>query len=493
MRPFRILIFITAVGVLLLVVALAMPEEGVRITGDLRISFFSVRGLFQRDTLPGQAEVEQLLSASSVTSDPEAEPGSDPLVPPGLFSTPDSLETTEEQPVRPANTDSLMRNVFRLQFPGGREELLVPFFRKLDGLRKGTIRRTRIIHYGDSQIENDRMTGLIRFRLQQHFGGSGTGLVPAIPLYAPPLAFQQDQSGRWERHTFFGKRDTAISHNCYGAMAAFASVPPPGEELPALHFRFNTGRRTGRCDRIRIFMHCFAGDASLIVRLNETVTDTLSGLPEGYSVADLAAGTAVEDLTLYARFPQGGRIYGISFETDHGLQVDNIPMRGSSGLVFSKMDRDQLKAMMEDLSPGLLIMQFGGNVVPYINDPEYYRRAFRRELRFIRGLCPGVPVIVIGPSDMSLKERGQFRTYPAVEPVRNALRSAALESGCAFWDLYEAMGGAGSMPSFVRSDPPLASTDYVHFTPLGANLVAEMCYNALMLEYRNYTTKYRTD
>jgi hypothetical protein len=42
------------------------------------------------------------------------------------------------------------------------------------------------------------------------------------------------------------------------------------------------------------------------------------------------------------------------------------------------------------------------------------------------------------------------------------------------------------MASFVHADPPLASTDYVHFTNLGVNLVAEMLYNALMLEYEEF-------
>ena len=50
------------------------------------------------------------------------------------------------------------------------------------------------------------------------------------------------------------------------------------------------------------------------------------------------------------------------------------------------------------------------------------------------------------------------------------------------------MGGYNSMPSFVNADPALASTDYVHFTELGVNLVAEMFYNALMLEYRKYSS-----
>ncbi|HER08738.1 MAG TPA: hypothetical protein ENO20_07485 [Bacteroides sp.] len=532
MRPFRILIFFAAVGMLLMIIALALPDEGIRITKNIRIAFFSFQDLYQQESYFMDAEVEELLSLSSVTEDPETDPGPDPLVPPVLspnadpaeskgegtaaavpFTEGDSpaktikvetvpaktipeetipVETAAAKPVRPVNADSLAHAVFRLQFAEGQENVLAPFFRELDGLRTGTVRRTRIIHYGDSQIENDRMTGLIRYRLQQHFGGSGTGLVPAVPIYDRHLAYRQDQKGDWERHTFFGKRDPAVSHNAYGAMAAFASVPPAGGEMPSLHFAFNTGRRTGRCDRIRVFFHSEAGDASLVLRVNDTIADTLSHLPPGYHMADLSIGTGVEELGLYTGFPRGGRIYGLSFETDSGLQVDNIPMRGSSGLVFSKMDRDQLGAMLEDLSPGLLILQFGGNVVPFLTDADYYRRAFRRELRFIRGLCPDVPVIVIGPSDMSLKERGQFITYPAVEQVRDALKSATLQSGCGFWDLYEAMGGDNSMPSFVQADPPLAKKDYIHFTPLGANLVAEMFYNALMLEYRNYSLENRS-
>ena len=58
-------------------------------------------------------------------------------------------------------------------------------------------------------------------------------------------------------------------------------------------------------------------------------------------------------------------------------------------------------------------------------------------------------------------------SYPGLEPVRDALKNAHLESGFAFWDLYEAMGGHNSMPSFVHSDPPLASTDYIHFSQPG--------------------------
>ena len=36
------------------------------------------------------------------------------------------------------------------------------------------------MHYGDSQIECDRITSLLRQRFQEEFGGMGVGLVPAL-------------------------------------------------------------------------------------------------------------------------------------------------------------------------------------------------------------------------------------------------------------------------------------------------------------------------
>ena len=252
-----------------------------------------------------------------------------------------------------------------------------------------------------------------------------------------------------------------------------------------LYYRFNTARRSGQIKRIRVFMHSYVDKASVAFRINDQLSDTLSGIPDGFSVADFRHKEVLKELSISFKLPEGGRIYGISFESDGGVQMDIIAMRGGSGLIFTSMNRATQQAMLDQLSPGLILLQYGGNVVPYMN-AKYYRRAFKRQLQFFKETCPRTPVIVIGPSDMSLRVDGQFATYPGLETIRDALRDAALESGFGFWDLYEAMGGKNSMASFVHADPPLASTDYVHFTGLGVNLVAEMFYNALMLELNEF-------
>jgi hypothetical protein len=489
MKPFRIFIFISAVLVLLLLVSLLFPKQGIGIGGDLRLHFISLSDLSTRDSTVNSAEVERLLAASTVTDDPESDPGTDMF--PELNLIPEVEEEDEKYGphVVPANADRLKQEIHRIQFAEDNAALLHPYFRNLDQMSSGRFGPTRILHFGDSQIENDRMTALIRYRMQRLFGGTGAGLVQAIPLYSGSLAYRQEEEGEWLRYTYFGKRDSTIAHKSYGIMGAFASVPTAEEDSwPMLHYRFNTSRRSGQVRCIRVFLHSYVEGASLAFSLNEDYSDTLSGIPDGFSVAEIQHYEEIREARIYFRLPEGGRIYGISFESVGGIQVDNIAMRGGSGLIFTSMSRGTQQAMLDHLNPGMILLQYGGNVVPYMNS-SYYRRAFKRQLKFFRELCPGIPVIVIGPADMAVRENGHFITYPGLEGIRNALRDAALESGCGFWDLYEAMGGENSMASFVHADPPLASTDYVHFSILGVNLVAEMFYNALMLEYKEFETQ----
>ena len=91
---------------------------------------------------------------------------------------------------------------------------------------------------------------------------------------------------------------------------------------------------------------------------------------------------------------------------------------------------------------------------------------------------------------MATNEEGEMKTYPQLPLVVDSLRQGALESGAAFWDMYKAMGGRGSMAKWVEADPPLAGEDYIHFTPLGAKHISKILYETIDLYYRYY--RFRT-
>jgi hypothetical protein len=243
-----------------------------------------------------------------------------------------------------------------------------------------------------------------------------------------------------------------------------------------------------RFNKISLYVGGVNSNSQMIASIKDSIIDSLYISPTKlFKKISWNTGATPENFRIDFKGEASPEIYGISIDNSWGLTVDNIPLRGSSGLVFSKTDTLFLKKMYKELNVGMLILQFGGNIIPHnADDYKFYEVFFKRELGVLKRMLPGTPIIVIGPSDMSLKENGRYQTYPSLEPVRDAMRKAALHSGYAFWDMYEAMGGKNSMPSWVYADPPLAISDFVHFNPRGARVIGEMFYNALVYEYNRW-------
>ena len=85
---------------------------------------------------------------------------------------------------------------------------------------------------------------------------------------------------------------------------------------------------------------------------------------------------------------------------------------------------------------------------------------------------------------MSIKNGTEYETYPFLETTRDEIKKVVLESGCAFFDMYDCMGGKNSMATWV--DQKLAATDYIHFSPQGARKIATLLYSALINDYNSY-------
>src|SRR6056297_1339092 len=234
MKPFRIFIFFLLVCGLLLGISFVFPDEGVRLGKEVKLRFVSTSELFVSDSLLSDY-TDSLIRNSDVADDPEWEfeasgtilhepvrllftkgrlvadslsADSSNAKLSGIFAV-DSVElSADERAKLAAHTDSLVRaridsirsRVHPLEVSGQAEADLVRFFKAAQQANeRGEL--VRILHYGDSQIENDRMTALLRYRFQKVFGGSGCGMVPAIPLYSGNPAFRQNYEGEWTRYT----------------------------------------------------------------------------------------------------------------------------------------------------------------------------------------------------------------------------------------------------------------------------------------------------
>ena len=62
----------------------------------------------------------------------------------------------------------------------------------------------------------------------------------------------------------------------------------------------------------------------------------------------------------------------------------------------------------------------------------------------------------------------------------------AEETGVAFFNTFQAMGGEGTMARWYAAEPRLVGSDYIHPMPAGAKIVGELLYGSLRDGYNEY-------
>ena len=312
-------------------------------------------------------------------------------------------------------------------------------------LQESATSKVRVLHYGDSQIEEDRMTQQIREKLQARYGGKGAGLLPLAQTIPSRTVRQQlEMNGRTitpqqgpRRYIVYGPKRDQRKDGKYGVMGQVAmmndSLVNGSEEITAICTPLDKGPRYTK-------WQVFADSSIHYTTVGDTVL--LSGR---------------------------GAVYGLSQESEQGVIVDNIPMRGCLGLVFTKMDSMQLTTFYREQNVRLIIMQFGGNAIPSNQNPGTIQgivKGLREQVRTVQHLAPDADILFIGPSDMLTQIDGEWQTYPMVPYMDKLLRKMALEENIAYFSLYRWMGGSGSMMHWQEIG--LAGSDGVHFTRSGA-------------------------
>ncbi len=510
MIPKKILIFIILTLFVLLFLSIIFPSEGIKITDNFTLKFISVEDLINPPE-QNKVDISDIINGTDIQDEEDTVSATEEIKKEILDSVMIDSQYVYYKPM-PVKIDSVVRYI---EFPNKSHSSLDRFFAILANI-KNEKRIVRIMHYGDSQIETDRITDYFRYKLQSKFGGVGPGLVPAVKAFDFKSPMIQSVSGNWKRYTVYGRRDTLVKHNRYGMMGNFARFTPIiNDTLPDSLKTFDqedimphklmsyaginisqspySFRPTKHFKRCKMFYGYNTSEVKIKTFADEQLIDE-SVLPpsEDYQTKTWNFETTPDNLRFEFEAEDSPEIYGFSLEGYSGINIDNIAMRGSGGLFFTKMDLNMLSRMFRQLNTKLLILQFGGNTVPNVRENyDYYRRAFSRQLRTLKRIAPDMTIMVIGLADMSKKEGDTYITYPNVPLIRDALKQASFENDCAYWDMYEAMGGENSMPSWVFYDPPLGEKDFTHFTPRGARYIAKMFYNAFMYEYNRYLRKHK--
>jgi lysophospholipase L1-like esterase len=463
--------------------SLFFPENGVQFSDDIKLHFISFREIFGIEK--NYADISEIIENNALLNDTVIE--NHPIE-----------EQSGDNDTVIAEVNNLKESISQIQFPKNNHKVLYTAFKAFDNAANAK-KPVRILHYGDSQIEGDRISSFLRYKLQQKFGGIGVGLIPVQQGYDFGFSVTQKNSGNWHRYTMYGIRDTKVIHEKYGALGSFCRFSPYlidslNNGNPSIEAWVSFSPSAYSYTNTRILQQCR-------VFYSQNTAPFLTELYEGGVLVDVdmypksnsfqtirwVFEHPVSNIKIIFKGTESPDIYGIALDGLAGIAVDNIAMRGSSGLFFTRIDKKNLKEHYRELNVKMIILQFGGNVVTNITkDYSYYEKYFYSQLKRIQEVMPDVAIIVIGVADMSVKEKDGYVTYPNLEKVRDALKNATFKADAAYWDMYEAMGGKNSMPSWVLADPPLASKDFVHFNMRGANTIALMFYKSIIYEYNLY-------
>lgn len=154
-------------------------------------------------------------------------------------------------------------------------------------------------------------------------------------------------------------------------------------------------------------------------------------------------------------------------------------------MILTRLDSARCLSLSKVRPYDLIILQYGLNVVSdSVLHYGWYSNRMVEAVRRVQVCFPEADVLLLGVSDRSHQEDGEFETMPAVLALLHTQRQIARKAGIPFWNTFGGMGGENSMVRFVENN--WASKDYTHLSFRGGREIATALFKALLLEKEFY-------
>jgi hypothetical protein len=342
---------------------------------------------------------------------------------------------------------------------------------------------TRVLYYGDSTVASDYVSGTVRRRLQARFGDAGHGFI----LMANPWEwyFHNDvfhaSDGEWKASRLAGPITLdgmyglgGVSFTSYGGgIARFGTAQ-----------RGDYGRHVSRFD-LYYLEQPGGGDVELsasggVVERVSTRGDAKLARVRSVRVPDGEARLTVRTL---GKGPV--RCFGVALERDRaGIVVDALGAHAAMAVYWERQNQGHWQEEMRLRDPALVVLQYGTNESDLWRlDRDDYERRLSALVEEVRTVAEGASVLLVAPLDRAEVKNGALATKPVILDLVAIQRRVAAAHGVAFWSIFDAMGGEGSMARWYKTRPQLAGADLTHPTPLGAEVIGDMLVDALLTAY----------
>jgi lysophospholipase L1-like esterase len=367
---------------------------------------------------------------------------------------------TEREAARAARGETIAAPHTPIEDPNG---AMRSYYRALAELEAGAGPGVvRAVHYGDSILTTDHLSGRVRSILQQRFGDAGHGFI----LLGRPWSWYKHEG---VAHGVSGKSQRQ-SHG--RVRLGPAAEGPIGRRIARVELSYLEQPRGGSFD-------VFVDGRKL-----ETVATRAAARRAVHKVVALPPGAA--KLEVESNNDGELRLFGAALESGgRGVVWDSLAVNGARASVLGRYDRGHWVAELRQRDPRLVVLHFGANegANRFLVLAEY-RDDFAEVIGTVRGALPRASILVVGPMDQARKlESGGYGSAAMPEKLDAVQREVALANGCAFFDTWSAMGGRGSMASWMAKG--LGGADLVHPTEHGARRIGTWLAEAILYGYQN--------
>lgn len=355
------------------------------------------------------------------------------------------------------------------------------FYHRLDQLIESRERSVRILQLGDSHIAADYITKTARLRLQGEFGSGGRGFIHP------------------EQHASYGGRRLKR-----GADWKRSRVVDPGQEGQPFGFSGIAIEAVRRGDKVQyslrddsvvevVYLARKGGGTALVTVDGRSVgqIDARANRPETrgkrFSIPARSDTTDKDTRVFQIQATSPGlRIFGLSFvRKKPGVILDAVGPVGTDAHTYLAMEEDSFNQTVEFMDPDLVIVMLGGNDALRIRTGRAslaeVRGHFEALVDRVRAAVPAADCMLWSPMDAGERRRGEIVQRSFIEEVRQIQLQVARDKGCAYWDMYAAMGGPGSIQRWY--DVGIINKDLIHPRFKAGLLLGHLFATALLESY----------
>jgi lysophospholipase L1-like esterase len=462
----------------------SLPRSGLAVVALLLLLVACGLAVWRNSSTPGSASSPVVVPFAAVVSPPDAGVRA-PVIDAGAPPAP--VPTFPAYVARPEDSVPIalpIENADRLDYYFGKLTLT-------DLGLPGAI--TRASQWGDSVIGGDGLTEAIRRKMQERFGDAGHGF-HAMGKYSRwynHRGLRYEERRDWDTCLIIFKCQPDMRYGYGGvvstsrgkALSRFQTMPkdpPPGIGDKVSRFELWYQRRPdGGGFEVRVD----GTVAKLIDARAERSIDDVQTLtvPDGehtFEVAALGSGEV--------------HAYGVVMERDGpGVVWDELSLIGSFTQRLDYQNAEHLAGQVRRRDVDLMVFMFGGNDLSREHgdlktNTEPYEREYARVIRKFRAGKPQASCLIMSLTDHATRVGEAIVSRGIVARLAAAQRRVAAAEGCAFYDTFDAMGGAGTVERWRKAKPPLASPDLRHPTVAGQRHIATELYHSLMHAYASY-------